>query len=133
MDAEPTAEQIAIANLAVQMLPKIDLPDAWGTMHPDTLGKHISEPTTGKGVNFSESYESPQGWATPWELISEEAVKRARVLMDAAAGNKRQERIDYENSERRSPAADGRDVRSGRSVACEVPPLRKDSQEHHVH
>jgi hypothetical protein len=56
----------------------------------------LAEATTGKARNFARSYQYPMGWPTPFEIVAEEAIRRARILLDAAAGRIRPERLRYE-------------------------------------
>lgn len=94
--SEPTP--LEIATLAARFLPAIDLSgissSAGGAWHPITIRKAISELTTGKGCGFDDQYRFPEYWETPFEVIAGEAVKRARLLLDAAAGNTRQALLD---------------------------------------
>lgn len=98
MSKEPTAEQLAIANLAVQMLPKIELPKKWQTMEPHLLARRLSEATTrfpeikqeGGAAFPIRSLEEKD--LTPFEAVAEEAVTRARILLDSACGNIREAR-----------------------------------------
>jgi hypothetical protein len=97
MNAEYNPEQLAIANLALHFLPRIELPHGWQTEHPDILAPKLAIPTAGIDPENAMSAIRFPGWATPFELIAEEAVKRARILLDAAAGKARRERTDYEH------------------------------------
>lgn len=93
VSAQPTPAEIA--QLAIQFIPALLLPDGWDTMNPQTLMEALGEATTGKGRNYAKDYEYPPGWATPFEIVAEEATRRARILLDAAAGRVRPERLDY--------------------------------------
>jgi hypothetical protein len=94
--SEPTP--LEIATLAARFIPAIDLsgisPSAGGAWHPPDIRRTISELTTGKGRGFEDKYRFPEYWETPFEVIAGEAVKRARLLLDAAAGNTRQALLD---------------------------------------
>ena len=94
ISAEPTA--LEIATLAARLLPPMKLDDNWATEHPVTLKAALAEATTGKGRDFAKNYQPPPGWATPFEIVAEEATRRARILLDAAAGRIRPERLHYE-------------------------------------
>jgi hypothetical protein len=92
---EPTP--LEIATLAARFIPPLDFSsigtrESW---HPLLLKSALGELTTGKGRNNSEGYKCPEGWETPFEVIASEAVKRARVLLDAAAGKTRQAVLDH--------------------------------------
>ncbi|MES2709760.1 MAG: hypothetical protein V4726_24390 [Verrucomicrobiota bacterium] len=92
---EPTT--LEIATLAARFLPQIDLNSvapgqAW---HPLEVERAVGELTSGKGLKYDESYKNPQGWKTPFEIIAEEAVRRARILLEAAAGQTRPAVLDY--------------------------------------
>ncbi|MFN0129061.1 MAG: hypothetical protein ACKV19_20500 [Verrucomicrobiales bacterium] len=67
------------------------LPNNWATEHPVTLKAALEEATTGKGRDFDKNYQPPPGWATPFEIVAKEATRRARILLDAAAGRIRPE------------------------------------------
>lgn len=84
--------------LAAQLLPPMELPPNWATEHHLILRPILAEATTGKGRNFEPTYEYPTGWPTPFEVVAEEATRRARILFDAAAGRIRQERTAYYRS-----------------------------------
>lgn len=98
MSNEVTTEHLAIANLAVQMLPKIELPERWQTMAPHLLALRLSEATTRfpeikqeDGAAFPiRSLEEKD--LTPFEAVAEEAVTRARILLDSACGKIREAR-----------------------------------------
>jgi len=98
MSADPTAEQIAIANLAVLMLPKIDLPEGWEVMNPQSLQRQLADVTTPfaeiklkDGTPFPVR-SSVEKSLTPFEVIAEAAVARARILLASASGNIRDTR-----------------------------------------
>lgn len=95
----PAPTPLEIATLAARFLPPIDLagigPHEKGAWHPDLIKAAIGELTSGKGRNFSNDYQRLEGHPTPFEVIAEEAVKRARVLLNAAAGKTRQAVLDY--------------------------------------
>ncbi|HWB04163.1 MAG TPA: hypothetical protein VG796_14140 [Verrucomicrobiales bacterium] len=91
---EPTL--LEIATLAARFLPSITLDDTDPTkMNHDEFRRAIEELTTGKGRKSGEDYQYPEVWATPFEAMAEEAVKRARILLDAAAGRMRRPRVDH--------------------------------------
>ncbi len=94
--AEPTPLDVAL--LAARLLPPLELPDNWATEHHLNLKKILAEATTGKGRKFDPRYDYPAGWPTQFEVVAEEATRRARILLDAAAGRIRQERLDYDRS-----------------------------------
>lgn len=98
MSDAPTAEQLAIANLAVQMLPKIELPKKWQTMRPGDLKDLISEISnpiqSASRYMFVEDGQVPIGDLkfkanTLFEVLAEEAVARAGTILDAARGVQR--------------------------------------------
>ncbi|MFN0127337.1 MAG: hypothetical protein ACKV19_11700 [Verrucomicrobiales bacterium] len=96
----PTEEPspLDIARLAARLLPPIELPPNWATEHHLNLQRILAEATTGKGRNVDRSYEYPAGWPTQFEVVAEEATRRARILLDAAVGRIRPERLAYERS-----------------------------------
>lgn len=85
--AESEPAPFEVATLAAAFLPPIDLPEKWQTEHPQSLSEEIGKST---GNPFPRStYRPPEGWRTPWEVLCEEAVKRARTLLDTTAGRTR--------------------------------------------
>jgi len=98
MNAEPTAEEIIIANLAVQMLPKIELPTAWETMKPIELLQLVrqstdaSEPILLESGAMSPVRSSVEKSLTAFEVIADEAVVRARIVLASVRGEYREGR-----------------------------------------
>lgn len=97
-----TADDFALASLAAKFLPPIELPEMSGHEfhHPELLRRALSAMTTGQlgDYRFREGDEGddltrkyPSGWLTPFEVLAEEAVTRARVLLKAARGQRREE------------------------------------------
>jgi len=91
-------EQIAIANLAVQMLPKIELPNDWQTKDPIELLKivrqstDVNEPILMKDGSVFPVRSSLEKSLTAFEVVADEAVTRARIIMDSVRGEYRQGR-----------------------------------------
>ena len=101
---EPTP--LEIATLAARFIPPIDLTGvspgaAW---HPLEVQKIVGELTSGKGRRYTPDYRYPEGWETPFEVIAAEAVRRARLLIDAASGRQRQAVLDYIRDEEEASA-----------------------------
>ena len=98
MSDAPTAEHLAIANLAVQMLPKIELPKDWETKDPIELLRFVrrstefSEPILMPGGATFPIHSSEQKGLTAFEVLADEAVTRARIVLDSARGVYRQGR-----------------------------------------
>lgn len=94
--APPEPTILDIATLAARFLPPVSLPDIGDLkLDHETFRAAVSELTTGRPYTYSKSYEYPKGWATPFEMMAEEAVLRARILFNAAAGKLRPDRIAY--------------------------------------
>lgn len=81
---------LEIATLASRFLPEMALPDRWENQPAHELSEIISRASVPR--------ESVEGLATPFEVIAEEAVRRARILLDAAAGIKRPQREEFMQS-----------------------------------
>jgi hypothetical protein len=87
--AEYHPSPVEVATLAARFLPCIELPDGWEASDPDTLRRNLGRPT-GTPFPHNPAYRPDEGWRLPWEVVCEEAVKRARILLDAAAGKVRE-------------------------------------------
>ncbi|MFZ4767858.1 MAG: hypothetical protein ACOYMN_23160 [Roseimicrobium sp.] len=77
---------LSLSSLAAQLIGPMRLPEGWEAEHPDTLAATLGRDT----VPFAT------GWASPFEIVAEAAVARARILLDAASGLKRRERCQWE-------------------------------------
>ena len=88
--AEYQPSPAEVATLAARFLPPIELPPDWQESHPEMLKRSLGKPT-GTPFPHSPEYRPDPGWRLPWEVVCEEAVKRARMLLEAAAGKVRPE------------------------------------------
>ena len=100
-------DPLAVATLAVQMIPLIALPDGWETEHPDRLRKRLAESIT----PFAPE------WASSFDVVCEIAAERARILLDAAAGRKRPERVAHEAAGREAKAGGAASVAESGKLA----------------
>ncbi|MCE9520056.1 MAG: hypothetical protein K8R87_10965, partial [Verrucomicrobia bacterium] len=79
MPAKPhKPDALAIATLAAQFLPRLELPEGWQNMDYIQIREELQRtlrPT-----------QSKMHHATPFELLVETAVERARILLDEARG-----------------------------------------------
>lgn len=72
-------EAATLAALAVQILPRMELPQDWQSKHPHTLESKLLEdlkPTGGCKL------------LSLYEIVANAAVKRARIVLEAARGEK---------------------------------------------
>jgi hypothetical protein len=88
--AEYQPSPAEVATLAARFLPPIELPRDWQESHPETLKRSLGKPT-GTPFPHSPEYRPDPGLRLPWEMVCEEAVKRARMLLEAAAEKVRPE------------------------------------------
>lgn len=88
--AEYQPSPAEVATLAARFLPPIELPADWQESHPETLKRSLGKPTV-TPFPHSPEYRPNPGLRLPWEVLCEEAVKRARMLLEAAAGKVRPE------------------------------------------
>ena len=84
-----------VATLAARFLPRIELPNDWQSQHPETLKAELARPT-GTPFPHNPQHRPDPGWRLQWEVVCEEAVKRARILLDAAAGKVRPEVAEWD-------------------------------------
>ncbi len=112
MPSELTTEHIALANLAAQFLPKIDLPTGWQGMDTTALRQTVhqaSDPSL-RTNNIPIAHPTLQKEITPFEIIAEEAITRARILLDTAAGIQRPARQAGDQQIQSLAAAVKRDI-----------------------
>jgi hypothetical protein len=92
-----------IAMLAARFLPPIKLPDDWESLHPEVLQHSLAVPT-GTPFPHNAGWRPEPGLRLQWEVVCEEAVKRARMLLDAAAGKVRPEVAAWDSATAGAPA-----------------------------
>ena len=90
-EKEPTTYEIAC--LAAKFLPPMEVPENWLSEDPVTLSNLLQ--TESKPDEYGPHSESP------WELLCNQAVTRAKILLDYAAGKLRPEVIDFQEAEQR--------------------------------
>jgi hypothetical protein len=95
--AEYHPSPVEVATLAARFLPPIDLPPDWQESHPEMLERSLGKPT-GTPFPHNPEYRPHPGWRLQWEVVCEEAVKRARILLDAAAGKVRPEVAEWDRA-----------------------------------